>query len=53
MSGSVPLNVSTVTSELTQYLPDSWKPIVDADVDGQAQPRRALTPSGRSFGSGR
>lgn len=35
MSGSVPLNVATVTSELTQYLPDSWKPIVDADVDGE------------------
>lgn len=34
MAGSVPLNVAKVTSELTQYLPDSWKPIVDADVDG-------------------
>lgn len=41
MSGSVPLNVSTVASELTQYLPDSWKPIVDADVDGEAS-----TPAG-------
>lgn len=35
MAGSLPLNVASVTSELTQYLPDSWKPIVDADVDGQ------------------
>lgn len=35
MPGSVPLNVSKVAGELTQYLPDSWKPIVDADVDGE------------------
>jgi hypothetical protein len=35
MAGSVPLNVAKVASELTQYLPDSWKPIVDADVDGE------------------
>lgn len=34
MAGSVPLDLPAVTSELTQYLPDSWKPIIDADVDG-------------------
>lgn len=42
MSGSVPLNVANVTSELTQYLPDSWKPIVDADVDGDASTPAAI-----------
>ncbi len=34
MPGSVPLDNSHVASELTQYLEDVWKPIVDADVDG-------------------
>ena len=34
MPGSVPLDVPAVLSEITQYLPDSWKPIVDADIDG-------------------
>ncbi|KWW97478.1 ATPase AAA [Carbonactinospora thermoautotrophica] len=34
MPGSVPLDNPHVASELTQYLEDVWKPIVDADVDG-------------------
>lgn len=34
LPGSIPLSVSSVNSELTQYLSDSWKPIIDADVDG-------------------
>ena len=34
MPGSVPLAASNVNSELTQYLQDSWKAIIDADVDG-------------------
>lgn len=34
MPGSVPLAVSQVNSELTQYLQDSWKAVIDADVDG-------------------
>lgn len=36
LPGSVPLNAASVVSELTQYLDDNWKPIVDADVDGEA-----------------
>lgn len=36
MPGSLPLDVPSVLSEITQYLPDSWKPIVDADIDGVA-----------------
>lgn len=35
MSGSIPLAVSSVNSELTGYLQDSWKAIIDADVDGE------------------
>lgn len=34
MPGSIPLATSNVNSELTQYLQDSWKAIIDADVDG-------------------
>jgi predicted AAA+ superfamily ATPase len=34
LPGTVPLDVPTVTSEITQYLPDSWKPIIDSDIDG-------------------
>jgi hypothetical protein len=34
MPASVPLSTSAVNAELTQYLEDSWKAIIDADVDG-------------------
>ncbi|MDO5285216.1 MAG: Swt1 family HEPN domain-containing protein [Actinomycetia bacterium] len=34
LPASVPLHVDRVNSELTQYLPDSWKAVIDADVDG-------------------
>ncbi len=34
MPGSIPLATANVNAELTQYLQDSWKTVVDADVDG-------------------
>src|SRR3954467_4987281 len=34
MPASVPIATPTVNSELTQYLQDSWKAVIDADVDG-------------------
>ncbi len=34
LPATVPLDVATVASEITQYLPDSWKPIIDTDIDG-------------------
>lgn len=34
MPGSIPLSTANVNTELTQYLQDSWKIIIDADVDG-------------------
>jgi Swt1-like HEPN/Protein of unknown function (DUF499) len=34
LPANVPLDVATVASEITQYLPDSWKPIIDTDIDG-------------------
>ncbi|KUI38022.1 AAA family ATPase [Mycobacterium sp. IS-1590] len=41
MPGSIPLATANVNSELTQYLQDSWKAIIDADVDGpNSEPAR-------------
>lgn len=34
MPGSVPLRDPQVMTEITQYLEDQWKAIIDADVDG-------------------
>ena len=34
MSGSIPLDEPRVNQVLTQYLDDAWKPIIDADIDG-------------------
>ena len=48
--GTVPLDVSlSVSREITQYLPDSWKPIIDTDIDGTGSTpenrRRAVDPA--------
>lgn len=41
LPGSVPLAVAGVNAELTQYLQDSWKAVIDADVDGaNSEPAR-------------
>lgn len=33
---TVPLSEATVAAELTRNLEDSWKPIIDADIDGSS-----------------
>lgn len=41
MPASIPIGTSRVNSELTQYLQDSWKAVIDADVDGpNSEPRK-------------
>ena len=41
MPGSIPIGTAAVNSELTQYLQDSWKAVIDADVDSpNAEPVR-------------
>jgi predicted AAA+ superfamily ATPase len=50
MPGSVPVDLTTVASELTQYLPDAWKPIVDADIDGQASTPVQIDAERPTFG---
>ncbi|MCZ0940408.1 MAG: DUF499 domain-containing protein [Caldilineaceae bacterium] len=34
MPGVVPMDSAKVVTELTRYVDDRWKPIIDADVDG-------------------
>ncbi|WP_276315051.1 DUF499 domain-containing protein [Microbacterium profundi] len=34
LPGNVPLDAATVNTDLTQYLEDQWKPIIDSDIDG-------------------
>jgi Swt1-like HEPN/Protein of unknown function (DUF499) len=51
LPGSVPLDASAVVSELTQYLDDAWKPIIDADVDGQGSSPVAVDVERPLFGS--
>jgi hypothetical protein len=41
MPASIPIGTASVNSELTQYLQDSWKVVIDADVDGpNAEPAK-------------
>ena len=41
MPGGVPLDADEVLSEITQYLDDNFKPVIDADIDGpSATPAR-------------
>lgn len=51
MAGSVPLDVPTVNSELLQYLTDNWKPIVDADVDGEGATPLQIDAERTTFGA--
>jgi predicted AAA+ superfamily ATPase len=41
MPGGVPLDADRVRTELTQYLEDDFKPVIDADIDGDSS-----TPAG-------
>jgi predicted AAA+ superfamily ATPase len=50
MPGSVPLDVTDARDEITQYLEDSWKAIIDADVDGTGSSPAAVDSSRSAFG---
>ena len=47
MPGGVPLDAERVRSELTQYLEDDFKPVIDADIDGEGS-TPVQVDSGRS-----
>jgi predicted AAA+ superfamily ATPase len=34
MPGTVPIDASAVSSELTRYLEDGWVPVIESDIDG-------------------
>ncbi|XKH53104.1 DUF499 domain-containing protein [Citricoccus nitrophenolicus] len=44
LPSSLPLSTHGVNTEIAQYLPDSWKAVIDADVDGaQSEPAKIDT----------
>lgn len=51
MPGSVPLSAARVASELTSYLPDLWKPIIDRDIDGEGSTPVQIDGSRSTFGA--
>ena len=50
MPGSIPLATQAVNSEIAQYLPDQWKAIIDADVDGAHSEPAKIDNSRSVFG---
>lgn len=42
LPGTVPLDAQDVNTDLTQYLEDQWKPIIDADIDGPSAIARRI-----------
>lgn len=50
MPASVPLSTALVNSELTQYLPDSWKAVIDSDVDGPNSEPAKIDSASSVFG---
>ena len=42
LPGNVPLNATAVNTDLTQYLEDQWKPIIDSDIDGAGSTARRI-----------
>ncbi len=51
MPGSVPLQAPLLNAELTNYLPDVWKPIIDTDIDGEGSTPVAIDASRSTFGA--
>lgn len=50
MPGSVPLQLASVSGELTNYLSDSWKPIIDQDIDGEGSVPVSIDTEKSAFG---
>ncbi|MFV2196832.1 ATP-binding protein [Nocardiopsis sp. LOL_012] len=48
--GAVPLDDTQVFSEITKYLDDNWKPVVDKDVDGVGSTPVQIDRDRPSFG---
>ncbi|HET9895154.1 MAG TPA: Swt1 family HEPN domain-containing protein [Streptosporangiaceae bacterium] len=50
LPGGVPLDSERVRSELTQYLEDDFKPVIDADIDGDGSTPEAIDQSRPTLG---
>jgi hypothetical protein len=50
LPASVPLSDAAVVAELTRNLDDGWKPIIDADIDGEGSLPRALDDQYKNLG---
>ena len=50
LSGSIPLDEVRVNQVLTQYLDDAWKPIIDADIDGDGSTSQSIDNSRVNLG---
>ncbi len=50
MPATVPLDEDLVASELTRYLEEAWKPIIDSDVDGPSSLPLKIDQENPNFG---
>jgi predicted AAA+ superfamily ATPase len=53
MPGGVPLDADEVLSEITQYLEDNFKPVIDADIDGSSATPAMIDASRPALGQRR
>ncbi|MGH3292456.1 MAG: DUF499 domain-containing protein, partial [Trebonia sp.] len=50
MPGGVPLDADDVLTEISQYLEDSFKPVIDADIDGASSTPARIDASRTTLG---
>jgi predicted AAA+ superfamily ATPase len=53
LPGGVPLDADEVLSEITQYLEDNFKPVIDADIDGSSSTPAMIDASRPTYGQRR
>jgi predicted AAA+ superfamily ATPase len=53
MPGGVPLDADEVLSEITQYLEDNFKPVIDTDIDGASATPALIDASRPTYGQRR
>jgi predicted AAA+ superfamily ATPase len=53
LPGGVPLDADEVLSEITQYLEDNFKPVIDADIDGTTATPASIDASRPVYGQRR
>lgn len=51
LPGNVPLGATSVNTDLTGYLQDSWKSVIDADVDGDSSNAALIDTNNSVLGS--